>query len=147
MLGRALQDTLLWTEGTRFLPSELTTWKDKGKWCLRGYHWCQCRDRGIKDGYTVTVILEQRLRLPKTSLCPHIQLQKERLTTKAAERQGTQNHQAQDSRNMVKSLVGPYSRGIQPGGICSSQTWVAATGGPLLRAGQDIRRENWFAPA
>lgn len=99
-----------------------------------GYRWCQWRDRGIKDGYTVAVILEQHLRLPRTSLCPHIQLQKERLTTEAAESQGTQSHQAQDSRNMVKSLVGPHPR-IQSGGICSSQTWVAATGGPLLRAG------------
>lgn len=63
--------------------------------------------------------LEQRLRLPRISLWAHIQLQKERLTVKAAEWQGTRCPQAQGSRNRVKSLVGPHPH-IQSGDICSS---------------------------
>ena len=58
--------TLPWTEPDR-LPvlMEFTIWRDKRRWYLGGCHGCQCRDRGIRDGFLVVVTLEH-LRLPGT---------------------------------------------------------------------------------
>lgn len=81
---------------------------------MSNYSWCQFRERDIRDGFPVVLMLKQCLRNSSTH-CGHTSNGR-----KAAESgKGMQCLQIQDSRNTVRSLEDPHPH-IESGDICSS---------------------------